>query len=146
MFYIKTLKRIERKKMADLFKDIIPSILVTKKNVIDDEKDYVPFIVNKALSFHYDCIMHVNQMNMHPNLDKTLQYQYYLNSIRSYKRPFQKWLKKETIADLELIKQYYSCSTEKAKEAFSILTAEQLDIIRKKLDRGGIDVKHKRSN
>lgn len=146
MFYIKTLKRIERKKMADLFKDIIPSILVTKKNVIDDEKDYVPFIVNKALSFHYDCIMHVNQMNMHPNLDKTLQYQYYLNSIRSYKRPFQKWLKKETIADLELIKQYYSCSTEKAKEALSILTADQIDIIRKKLDRGGIDVKHKRSN
>lgn len=132
--------------MADLFKDIIPSILVTKKNVIDDEKDYVPFIVNKALSFHYDCIMHVNQMNMHPNLDKTLQYQYYLNSIRSYKRPFQKWLKKETIADLELIKQYYFCSTEKAKEALSILTADQIDIIRKKLDRGGIDVKHKRSN
>lgn len=123
--------------MADLFKDIIPSILVTKKNVIDDEKDYVPFIVNKALSFHYDCIMHVNQMNMHPNLDKTLQYQYYLFSIRSYKRPYQKWLKRETIVELELVKEYYKFSTEKAKEALTVLTEDQLNIIRKKIDRGG---------
>ena len=130
----------------DIFKDIIPSILQTKKAVIteDNKRDYVPFVVNKALSFHYDCIMHVNQMNMHPNLDNDLQYQYYLNSIRSYKRPFQKWIKRDTIANIELIKQYYKCSTEKAKEALSILTTDQIDIIKNKLDKGGIDVKHKR--
>lgn len=134
--------------MTDIFKEIIPSILQTKKSVItqDNKRDYVPFVINKALSFHYDCIMYANQMNMMPSIDNDLQYQYYLNSIRSYKRPFQKWLKKETIADLDLIKQYYSCSTEKAREALSILTAEQLDIIRNKLDKGGIDAKHKRSN
>lgn len=118
--------------------------MVSKKNELVNEKDYIPFVVNKALSFHYDCIMHSNQMNMCPNLDKNLQYQYYINSIRSYKRPFQKWIKRETIAEIELIKQYYSCSTEKAKEALSILTADQINIIKKKLDKGGVDVKHKR--
>jgi hypothetical protein len=125
--------------MSDLFKDIIPSILQTKKSVIteDNKRDYVPFVVNKALSFHYDCIMRVNQMNMHPNLDNDLQYQYYLNSIRKYKRPFQKWIKRDTIANIELIKQYYNCSTEKAKETLSILTAAQIDIIKNKLDKGG---------
>jgi hypothetical protein len=134
--------------MADLFKEIIPSILQTKKSVVseDNKRDYVPFVVNKALSFHYDCIMYANQMNMNPNIDIILQYQYYLNSIRSYKRPFQKWIKRETIADLDLVKEYYNISTEKAKEALSILTEDQLNIIRKKLDKGGSDVKYNRSN
>ena len=134
--------------MADLFKEIIPSILQTKKSVVseDNKRDYVPFVVNKALSFHYDCIMYANQMNMNPNIDNILQYQYYLNSIRSYKRPFQKWIKRETIADLDLVKEYYNISTEKAKEALSILTEDQLNIIRKKLDKGGSDVKYNRSN
>ena len=85
-------------------------------------------------------------MNMNPNIDIILQYQYYLNSIRSYKRPFQKWIKRETIADLDLVKEYYNISTEKAKEALSILTEDQLNIIRKKLDKGGSDVKYNRSN
>lgn len=132
--------------MNDLFKDIIPSILQTKKDVLIDEKDYVPFVINKALSQHYDCILHANQMNMYPNLDKRLQYQYYLNSIRSYKRPYQKWLKRETIADLELVKEYYNFSTEKAKEALTVLTDDQLDIIRKKLDRGGPNARYKRTD
>lgn len=132
--------------MIDIFKDIIPSILQTKKDVLVDEKDYVPFVVNKALSHHYDCILHANQMNMYPNLDKRLQFQYYLNSIRSYKRPYQKWLKRETIADLELVKEYYNFSTEKAKEALTVLTEDQLDIIRKKLDRGGPNARYKRTD
>jgi len=74
--------------MSDLFKEIIPSILQTKKNVVENEKDYVPFVVNKALSFHYDCVLFVNEMNRVPNTDRILQYHYYLNTIRGYKRPF----------------------------------------------------------
>lgn len=132
--------------MADLFKDIIPSILQTKKDCLVDEKDYVPFVVNKALSHHYDCILHANIMNMYPNLDKPLQFQYYLNTIRSYKRPYKKWLKRETIADLELVKEYYNFSTEKAKEALSILTEDQLDVIRKRLDKGGPNARYKRTD
>jgi hypothetical protein len=124
--------------LADLFKDIIPSILVTKKNVLDDEKDYVPFIVNKALSYHMDCILYANQLNMMHQADKTLQYHYALNTIRSYKRPFQKWQKKETIDDLEAVKDYFDFSNEKAKEALTVLTESQLSEIKNLLDKGGV--------
>ena len=72
--------------MADLFKDVIPSILQTKKNVLDDEKDYHAFVVNRALSFHYDCVLQANEMNKNPGLPATLQYQYLLNTIREIGR------------------------------------------------------------
>lgn len=125
---------------------MLPSLLYTKVYLLEkeNEKDYVPFVINKALSFHYDCILHANQMNMYSNLDKQLQYDYYINSIRAYKRPFQKWLKPEKIEDLELIKEYYVCSNEKAKEILSILNEAQLNEIRKKLDKGGSNVRYKR--
>lgn len=124
--------------MADLFKEIIPSILSTKKDCLVDEKDYVPFVINKALSFHYDCIMAANEMNMRPNLDRQLQYHYYLNTIRPYKRPFQKWLKRETIDDLEAIKEYYGYSNEKAKDVLSLISKDHLETIKHKIDKGGI--------
>lgn len=125
---------------------MLPSLLYTKVYLLEkeNEKDYVPFVINKALSFHYDCILHANQMNMYSNLDKQLQYDYYINSIRAYKRPFQKWLKPEKIEDLELIKECYVCSNEKAKEILSILNEAQLNEIRKKLDKGGSNVRYKR--
>ena len=89
--------------MSDLFKDIIPSILQTKKDVLETDKDYNAFVVNRALSFHYDCVLQANEMNRYPSLPVTLQYHYLLNSIRGYKRPFRKWEKRETIDDLDEI-------------------------------------------
>jgi len=134
--------------LADLFKEVIPSILQTKKPVItvENEGDYVPFITNRALSFHRDCVLHANEMNKTPGIDKLLQYQYYLNSIRAYKRPFQKWLKYETIENLEAIKEYYNYSNEKAKEALSVLTDSQIIEIKKKLNKGGLNDKSRRTN
>lgn len=126
--------------MSDLFKDIVPSILQTKKKVVtqENEGDYVPFVVNKALSFHYDCVLYANEMNRHPNIDPLLQYQYLLHSVRGYRRPFQKWQKREDINDLSLIKEFYNYSNEKAKEALSLLTQEQIKIIRSEMNKGGI--------
>lgn len=131
--------------MSDLFKDIIPSILQTKKDILENEGDYVPFVVNRALSYHYDCILYANQMNMMPNTDKRLQYCFYLNSVRPYRRPFQKWQKTEKIENIDAIKEYYSCSNEKAKDIMTILTEGQLNEIKRKLDKGGLNhVEHKR--
>lgn len=127
--------------MTDLFKDIIPSILQTKKNVLENEKDYNAFVVNKALSFHRDCVLYANQMNKVPNLDAKLQYHFLLNSIRGYNRKYQKWLKKETLDDLEAVKEYFGYSNEKAKEALSVLSNDQIIEIRKKLDKGGLNDK-----
>lgn len=127
--------------MTDLFKEIIPSILQTKKDVLDNEKDYNPYVVNRALSYHIDCILYANQMNMSPSIPGILQYQYFLNSIRPMKRKFQPWQKQEAIKNLECVKEYFGYSNEKAKEALRILTDEQIALIKEKIDRGGVTKK-----
>jgi hypothetical protein len=121
----------------DVFRDLIPSILQTKKNVLENDKDYPAFVVNRALSFHYDCVLQANEMNQNPGLPASMQYQYLLNTVRGYKRPFRKWEKRETIDDLEAVKEYYNYSNEKAREALVLLDANQLETIRKAIDKGG---------
>lgn len=124
--------------MADLFREIIPSILQTKQNVLENEKDYNAYIVNRSLSWHYDCILLANQMNTMPHLDRAMQYHYLINSVRAYKRPYQKWHKKEGSEAHELVKEYYKISNEKAKEALRVLSEEQVDIIKARLSKGGV--------
>lgn len=124
--------------MADLFKEIIPSILQTKKNVLDNSKDYKPFLVNRALSYHMDCILYVNQVNMNHQLDPELQYQYLLNTIRPMKRKFQPWQKATVDKDMDCVKEYFGYSDEKAKEALRILSDEQITLIKQKLEKGGV--------
>lgn len=123
----------------DLFKEIIPSIMHTKKSLITnikEEKFYNPYIVNKALSYHTDCVFYANTMNMNFHLEKKLQYDYLLNSVRSKKRPFKSWHKQAKNDDLESVKRYYNYSTQKAKEAMRILTEEQIAIIKSKTKIG----------
>lgn len=100
------------------------------------EKSYVPFIVNKALSYFPDTIFHSNEMNRHNHLDFKLQYHYLLNSIRSQKR-FAKWVKKDELNDLDMVKEYYGYNNERASEALSILSSKQLLQIKEKLEKGG---------
>lgn len=132
--------------MTDIFKDIIPSIQQTKKEVItpENERDYVPFIVNRSLSFHHDIILYANEMNKMPHLDNLLQFHFLLNTVRGYKRPYQKWQKREIVENLDAVKEYYGYSNEKAKEALTILSNTQLDEIKKNLNKGGLNVRHKR--
>ena len=122
-------------------KDWLNSINLNKENLIkenpDSVKQYPPFIVNRCLAGHLDAIMFANEMNKHPNLHKDKHYSFMLHSIRKKKR-FSPWLKQEKIKDLELVKKYYGYSTEKAQQAMRILSKEQIDFIRKKLDTGGI--------
>lgn len=127
--------------MPDLFKEIVPSILQSKKNVFEDDpdyKDYNPFIVNRALSFHADCIPYVEEMNFLHHLDKDMQYQYLINTIRPMKRKFAPWQKSQVEKDLECVKEYFGYSNQKAKEALRILTDEQIYEIKRKTDKGGV--------
>lgn len=127
--------------MADLFKEIVPSILQTKVNYLRDDvdlKEYSPFMVNRALSYHMDCVLYVNEMNKHHSIDKDIQYQYFLNSIRPVKRKFQPWQKSSTDKDLECIKEYFGYSNQKAKEALLLLSAEQIAEIKIRTDKGGV--------
>jgi len=122
-------------------KDWLNTINSSKKNLIDEdsllESKYPAFIVNKCMAGHLDAIMFANEMNLNPNLDKKLQYDFYLNTLRSKKR-FSPWVRKDELKNLELVKSYYGYSTEKAKQALPLLTDKQLTFISKKLDTGGL--------
>ena len=121
-------------------KDWLNSINSTKKNLMKEDPDciksYPPYIINRCLSGHLDCVMFVNEMNMHIDLDKQLQYDFYLNSLRKKKR-FSPWLRQDKIKDLDYVKRYYGYSNEKAKQALRILSKEQLNFIKSKFETGG---------
>ena len=128
--------------MYDLFKDYLPAINHTKKNLMnsDDpmwEKKYPAFMVNKVLSGFSDTIMLTNEMNRNHFLDRDMQFQFLLNSIRSKKR-FTPFLRASKIKDIECVKEYYGYSNDKAKSALDILTKEQLKLIKERLYKGGI--------
>ena len=121
--------------------DYVNSILQNKKNLIVDElteKDYQPFLVNRTLSYHKDCIMYANEMNRRHLADKKLQYDFFLNTIRSQKRPFAKWVKVEKSDDLECIKQVFGLSDQKAREAMRLLSNEQIQKLKEQTDTGGL--------
>ena len=117
-------------------KDWLNSINYNKDDLSEDIKSYPPYIVNRCLSGHMDCVMFANEMNMYSHLDKDMQYYFYLNSLRKRKR-FSPWIKKEKIEDIDSVKQYYGYSNEKAKEALRLLSESELNYIKSKLDIGG---------
>ena len=121
-------------------KDWLNSINFNKQNLIEEDpstiKDYPPYIINRCLSGHLDCIMFANEMNKYSFIDKDMQYSFYLNSLRKKKR-FSPWLRKDKVTDLEIIKQYYGYSNEKASNALKILTPDQINFIKQRLDIGG---------
>lgn len=127
--------------MYDLFKDYVPAISHTKKNLMDTEdelweKSYQPYLVNKTFSYYLDTVLYSNEMNLHADVDNKLQFDYLLNSIRPRKR-FSPWNKKEIDSDIEVIKEYYGYSNRKAEEVLSILSDAQIEYIKSKLYKGG---------
>lgn len=124
----------------DLFKELLPSLLETRTPVItvDNENEYQPFICNRAISQHIDCLMYANEMNKLSGLDKKLQYDFYFHSLQKKKRKFQKWAKAVGESnDIQNVKEYFGYSSEKAKESLRILSREQLDNIASVVNKGG---------
>ena len=121
-------------------KDWLNSINFSKTNLLDEDpdakRDYAPFVINRCLSGHLDCILFANEMNKNHFLDKDMQYTFYLNTLRKKKR-FSPWLRKDKIEDLETVKQYYGYSNEKAYQVLKILSNEQIDYIKQRLEIGG---------
>jgi hypothetical protein len=122
--------------------DYVNAILQNKKQIITDditEKDYNAFIVNRSLSYHKDCIMYANEMNRRHFLEKKLQNDFLLNTVRSQKRPFAKWVKSEKSDDLECVKTIYGFSDSKAREALRLLSNEQIQQLKEKTQLGGLN-------
>ena len=124
-------------------KDYLNSINYTKEPLMDTEdeqweKKYSPFIINKCLAPFQDTIMLVNEINQLHHLDKKLQYDFLLNSLRTRKR-FAPWVKATKLENLEYVKEFYGYNNEKAKVALDILTDEQISAIKQKMNKGGRD-------
>lgn len=100
------------------------------------EAAYNAYLTNKALSYFPDTLLYANEMNMLNHVPNKLQFHYLLNSIRPKKR-YSKWAKKEEDADIEAIKEYYKYSTAKAEAALSVLSPQQINEIKTRLNKGG---------
>ena len=122
-------------------KDYLNAINYTKEKLLDSEdemweKKYAPFIVNKCLAPFPDTIMLVNEINQRHHLDKKLQFDFFLNSLRPRKR-FSPWAKATKLENLEYVKEYYGYNNEKAKAALDILDDEQISAIKQRTNKGG---------
>ena len=121
-------------------KNYLNSINYDKKALMDNdekaEKVYPPYIVNRCLSFFSDTIFHANVVNCNWTLDKKMQFDFYRLSIRKNKR-FSPWVKKEADNNVDLLKQAYGYTEQKAREVLNILRPEDLQAIRKSLNTGG---------
>ena len=127
--------------MSYELKEYLNAINFTKKDLMKSEdelwqKKYPAFIVNKLLSAFSDTIMFVNEMNRNHFLDKDMQFQFLLNSIRSKKR-YSPFLRSSKLKDLDVVKEYYGYNNEKAKVALDILTKDEVKLIKEKLFKGG---------
>lgn len=121
--------------------DFINEINSGKKDLIredpQNEKDYVPFMVNRGLSYFADTVMYANEMNRVSGVPKLWQNDFFLNSI-SRKKRFSKWHKKEADSQsLQLVMEYYKYSSKRAQEVMDILSPDQLKMIEEKLYKGG---------
>lgn len=119
--------------------EFVNSINYTKKDVMVDniaEKEYNSFIINRSLSYFPDTVLFANEMNLNHHLDNRLQFDFFINIISKRKR-FSKWLKPVEIENLELIKEYYGYSIEKAKSALSLMSNEQIEQLKQRIYKGG---------
>jgi len=119
--------------------DYLNSINSTKKNIMNDdldEKAYNSFMVNRGLSYFNDTVIYANEMNRYSHLDSKMQYDFLRQIVRKRKR-FSKWNKADKTPDAEVVSIYYGYSKEKALEVLKILTPDQLNVLRRKVSKGG---------
>jgi hypothetical protein len=118
-----------------MLSEFLNSINQTKENLLSKdprlEKEFVPFVINKCFSYFPDTIFYANRMNQVAFLDKKMQYDYYLHSISKRKR-FSKWVKAEENKDLEIVKEIFGYSDQRAKEVIDLLPMDKLrDLVQK---------------
>jgi hypothetical protein len=103
---------------------------------------YNKYVINKALSFHHDCLFQANAMNLYSNIDERMHYSFLLNTIRKYKRTFKPWIKPEYSENVELIRKFFNVSKREAIEIEGLVCEEDLNKIKQELDIGGIKNEH----
>ncbi len=115
---------------------LISSISNTKIDILENEKDYNAFMVNRGLSYFPDTVIYANEMNKFHHLDSRLQFDFLINIVRKRNR-FSKWNKSVEGENLQVVKEYYGYSNEKARDVLPLLSNEHLNIIRGRIQHGG---------
>lgn len=130
---------IEEKKPQISPFDFITSISSSKENLMIDEwseNQYNPYLINLGLSYSPDTIFYANEMNINHSLSKKQQYNFLLEAIRPKKR-FNKWIKAEPEENLKLIQDYFNYGLSKARKALEVLSYEDIENIKMKMNKGG---------
>ena len=117
--------------------EIIKAISSTKENILENEKDYNGFMVNRGLSYFPDTVIYANEMNKYHHLDTRLQFDFLINIVRKRNR-FSKWNKSIESENISAIKKFYGYSNEKARDVLPLLSDENLKILRGRIQHGGI--------
>tara|TARA_Y100000361_G_scaffold30691_1_gene25503 strand:+ start:473 stop:793 length:321 start_codon:yes stop_codon:yes gene_type:complete len=95
-----------------------------------------PLLLTNACQVTLTSVLFANEMNRYHFLDKDMQYKFYLNILRKRKR-FSPWIRKDKDSDLDIVKSYYGYSNEKARQVMRILSTEQINYMKQRLDIGG---------
>ena len=119
--------------------EYVKAINTSKKDImVDDlaEKEYPAFLVNRSLSYFQDTILYANEMNIQHHIDSRLHFDFFINIIKKKNR-FSKWLKPTEIDNIEIIKEYYGYSNEKAKSVLALFGQNEIDALRQRIYKGG---------
>lgn len=117
--------------------DFLNSVTQNKKDLMTEETEhlYVPFVINRSLSYFPDTILYANELNQNKHIDKKLQYQYLLNTVRPSKR-YAKWVKYEQEDEIGMLMQIYKCGAYKAHQYSKVLTPQQKEQLKYKWELG----------
>lgn len=112
----------------------------------EQEFKYNQWRTNSSLSNYVDTLLYVNEMNMYHFITNQMHYDYLFNSVRKTKRYGKKKTEKDKQLErqikeenekISLIQEYYKYNRTKSKEILNVLSDEQLNYIRKRLEKGG---------
>jgi len=120
--------------------DFLNSINHSKINLIDENCDntkyYNSYMINRSLSYFPDTVIIANEMNRLHHIESKMQNDFLINIIRKKKR-FSKWDKSSTSDNFQAVKEYFSYSNSKTKQIMSLLSQDEIAIIKKKVYKGG---------
>lgn len=111
--------------------DFVESVSLTKKNLLDQgrsEGEYVPFLTNRALSYHADAVLYANELNQNHHLDRRLQYDFLRAALRPRTRRGS-WSRPDDKAEVEALGWYYGLGPDKARIALTIMSPDHVKTI-----------------
>lgn len=125
----------------DIIKKINNKIELSEEEIANFDKIYNRYIVNRYFSMFpdtVDAVYELTRMETQYHDMSNFQHYIYLNNIVPKRNRFEKWGKVIESEAVELLKQVYRYSTKTAIEVAKVLSEDDLDILRSKVEKGGV--------